>query len=234
MDDVRDLDDRGGPVVGVVGGSGGVGASAFAAVLAIRAGAVLVDLDVTGGGVDVLLGLEREPGARWSGLQLAGGRLDPVALRAGVPHVGSCAVLAADVADLDPEAVGQVLQAAAASGPVVVDLPRASCAVRAVALLRCDLVVVLARADVSGLVAAHALVDALPELPLGVVVRRADVDPSRAAHLIGPPSLGVLPPLTAGRRFDVARLPRATVRVADGVLAGLAVPGVAARVPVVA
>ena len=48
-------------VIGVVGGSGGVGASTFAAVLAAAAGSaqsVLVDLDVCGGGVDVAARIE--------------------------------------------------------------------------------------------------------------------------------------------------------------------------------
>src|SRR5690349_916184 len=64
-----------GLVLGVVGGSGGVGASSFAAVLAATAGrSLLVDLDVAGGGLDVVLGIEAEAGARWSGLHLAGGR----------------------------------------------------------------------------------------------------------------------------------------------------------------
>ena len=217
--------ERGGPVVGVLGGSGGVGASALAAVLAIRSGAVLVDLDVTGGGVDVLLGLENEAGARWSGLHLAGGHLDPGALRAGLPRTGPCAVLAADVPELDAEAVDQVLAAAATAGPVVLDLPRTSCAERAAAMPWCDLVVVLVRADVSGLVAAHTVLGALPDVPLGVVLRRAEVRPVPAARLLGVQTLGVLPPLAgAGRRFDPARLPRASVRVADGVLAGIRRP----------
>src|SRR3954468_4077584 len=108
------LAERMGRVIGVVGGSGGVGASSFAAVLAVVAGdSVLVDLDVAGGGVDVLLGIERMAGARWSGLQLAGGRLAPTALISGLPHWGRCAVLAADVPELDPEAVLQAVEVAA-------------------------------------------------------------------------------------------------------------------------
>jgi len=68
-------------VLGVVGGSGGVGASTFAAVLAAVTGrAMLVDLDVVGGGIDVLLGIEDVAGARWSGLRVGGGRLDPALL----------------------------------------------------------------------------------------------------------------------------------------------------------
>src|SRR4051812_19306479 len=84
-------------VLGVVGGSGGVGASAFAAVLAAVAGeSLLVDVDAAGGGVDVLLGIEAVDGARWSDLHLAGGRLDASVLLAGLPRWGPCAVLAAD------------------------------------------------------------------------------------------------------------------------------------------
>ena len=64
------------PVLAVVGGSGGVGASTFAAALATAAApATLIDLDPVSGGIDVLLGIEDVPGARWSGLRLEGGRL---------------------------------------------------------------------------------------------------------------------------------------------------------------
>lgn len=210
-------------MIGVVGGSGGVGASCFAAVLAVVAGpSVLIDLDGTGGGVDVTLGVEGLPGARWSGLRLAGGRLDPQELVSGLPRAGPCAVLAADTPDLDAESVLQVIAAAVRAGPVVLDLPRAVCAARAAALLRCDLVVVLARSDVSGLVAAHAMVSALPELPVGAVVRRGDVEPAEAAALIGAPLLGVLPALGSGRLvLDAERPPRSAARVAAGVLAGV-------------
>jgi hypothetical protein len=213
-------------VVGVVGGSGGVGASSFAGILAAVAGsAIIVDLDVTGGGIDVVLGIESAPGARWSGLRLAGGRLDPATLLAGLPRWGGCAVLAADVLTLDDSAVGQVLDAATDADGIdcaVVDLPRYDCAARAAALLRCDLLVVLVRADVAGLVAAHGLVAALPEIPLGLVIRRGAVTGRRVAALVGAPVVGTLPAL--GRplpELDAEHLPRAAAKVASGVLGGL-------------
>jgi MinD-like ATPase involved in chromosome partitioning or flagellar assembly len=212
-----------GSVVGVVGGSGGVGASSFAAILAaVAGGAALVDIDVTGGGIDVTLGVETAPGARWSGLRVAGGHLDPATLVEGLPRWGPVAVLAADVPSLDPQAVRQVLEVAAEAGPVVVDLPRASCPERAAALLHCDLVVVLARADVDGLVAAHAVTGSLPELPIGLVVRRGEVTATAAADLVGCRLLGELSALD-GSRLDLHphRLPRAAARVAAGVLRGL-------------
>jgi MinD-like ATPase involved in chromosome partitioning or flagellar assembly len=211
-----------GNVIGVVGGSGGVGASSFAAVLAAAGGALLVDLDVAGGGIDVTLGIESTAGARWSGLRLAGGRLDPDALVGGLPRWGSVPVLAADVADLDPDAVLQVLDVARSAGPVVLDLPRRSCPERAAALLQSRLVVVLARADVDGLVAAHALVATLPELPNGLICRRGEVAAVDAARLVGVPLLGELPPLGRNRMvLNSHRLPSAAARVAAGVLRGL-------------
>jgi MinD-like ATPase involved in chromosome partitioning or flagellar assembly len=215
------------PVVGVVGGSGGVGTSTFAAVLAAVAGpSLLVDLDVSGGGVDVLLGIEGRPGVRWSGLRVAGGRLDPLELTERLPHWGPVSVLAADSCDVDAAAVLQVLVAARTGGPVVLDLPRGNCPERAAALLSCDLVVVLARADVSGLVAAHAVTAALPEVPVGVVARRGSVAAAEAAALVGRPLLGELPALS-GTAPDLRpdRPPRAAARVATGVLAGLRTVG---------
>lgn len=220
-----------GTVVGVVGGSGGVGASSFAAVLAAVAGdALLVDVDVTGGGVDVTLGIESAPGARWSGLRVAGGRLDPGTLVDGLPRWGPVAVLAADVPVIEADAVLQVLEVARSAGAVVIDLPRASCPERAAALLHCELLVVLARADVDGLVAAHAVVDALPELPTGLVARRGQVPAADAAELVGCPLLGELPAL-AGSRVELHpyRLPRSAARVAAGVLSGVGGAGAGRR-----
>jgi hypothetical protein len=208
-------------IVGVVGGSGGVGASSFAADLAALAGAsLLIDLDVGAGGIDVLLGVEGAPGARWSGLHVAGGYLEPSALRGGLPSWGRGAVLAADGPELDPAAVEQVLEVASCGGePVVLDLPRRDCEERAVALPRCALVVVLVRADVPGVVAAHAVVRDLGEVPFGVVARRGSVGAEDAARAVGGPLLGVLPALSR-RGPAVGRPSPATRRVAAGVLAG--------------
>ena len=67
-------------VVGVVGGSGGAGASVLAVSLAlagVRRGhaTVLVDLDPRGGGLDLALGAEDRPGARWPDLAGITGRV---------------------------------------------------------------------------------------------------------------------------------------------------------------
>jgi secretion/DNA translocation related CpaE-like protein len=85
------------PVVAVLGGSGGVGASTLAAALAqlsaVRgpSGAALVDADPLGGGIDLLLGAERVQGWRWPRLNAAAGHLGD--LRSYLPVVDGVSVV---------------------------------------------------------------------------------------------------------------------------------------------
>jgi hypothetical protein len=214
-----------GPVLGVVGGSGGAGASTFAVVLAaVAARATLVDLDAAGGGIDVLLGIEDVAGARWSGLRVGGGRLDPGLLSQGLPRWNAVAVLAAD-AEPPAAAVGSVVDAAATLGPAVLDLGRAVSGVRATAVQRCALVLLFAVADVRGLSAARAVAAGLPAAPIGLVVRRGPVSPDEAAALTGIPLAGAVPagPAPVDRVLRAGRAPRALARVAAGVLDAVAV-----------
>jgi len=80
-----------GAVVAVLSGRGGAGGSTLAAALAlagVRRGlrSTLVDLDPAGGGIDLLFGLETEPGPRWSELaQWRDGRLSGRSLREALP-----------------------------------------------------------------------------------------------------------------------------------------------------
>ena len=109
------------PVVAVVGGSGGVGASTVAAGLAFAArrrgsASVLVDVDPVGGGIDLLLGAERTPGWRWP--KLAGARGEVGDLRGFLPEVDGVGVVSMarsgpDVSATPPGA--EVLQAVVGS-----------------------------------------------------------------------------------------------------------------------
>ncbi|HEY7008067.1 MAG TPA: hypothetical protein VH395_03955, partial [Jatrophihabitantaceae bacterium] len=182
-------------VVGVLGGSGGIGATTFAAALAEAAApSVLLDLDPLGGGVDVLLGIEAVAGARWSGLRVDGGHLDPVLLADGLPRWRSVAVLAAD-AQPSAAAALQVIESAGALGPVVLDLPRAPSPVRDALVPRCALCVLVAAAEVRELAAARAVVASLPDAAVGVVLRRGSLPSADAVAWLGVPLLGLLPPL---------------------------------------
>jgi hypothetical protein len=183
-------------VVGVLGGSGGVGASSFAASLAFAARpSVLIDLDPVGGGIDVLLGIESVGGARWSGLRLDGGHLDPGVLAGGLPRWNEVvAVLAADV-EPAPSAAAQVVEAAGQLGPVVLDLPRAPSPLRDTMLSHCELSVLVLAGEVRELAAARAVLRTLPAgVVLGAVVRRGALSPESSAELLGLPLVGALPP----------------------------------------
>lgn len=84
------------PVVAVLGGSGGVGASTLAASLSCLAAnrwgaAALVETDVVGGGIDLLLGAETSGGWRWPRLSGAQGQVGD--LRPYLPAVAGVSVV---------------------------------------------------------------------------------------------------------------------------------------------
>lgn len=160
-----------GGVVGVVGARGGAGASTFAAALAHRlarrGSAALVDLERTGGGLDVLVGLESADGLRWPDLAGARGEVAGAELVALLPGWGGCTVLSADRARPGPPpaaAVADVLGALASHvDHVVLDLDRADVTERSGVLALCGLVLVVVPRDLRGVAGALALRPALVE-----------------------------------------------------------------------
>lgn len=122
-----------GRVLAVVGGRGGAGASVLAASLAVTArrsglDVLLVDADPLGGGVDLVLGWEDLSGLRWPDLVDSRGPMNPPALVAALPGLGSLAVLSFDrreTTSAPPEAMAAALDAGRRGRDlVVVDLPR--------------------------------------------------------------------------------------------------------------
>lgn len=120
--------------VGVLGARGGVGASSFAAALArmaVQAGqaTTLIDLDPGGGGIDVLLGLEHDPGPRWADVLGEEGGFPPERLRLALPAWHSVRVLSGDArsgARLGAPSVKAAVAALSRDGDLLVlDLPRA-------------------------------------------------------------------------------------------------------------
>ena len=117
-------------VMGVIGASGGLGASTLTVALAVRAGpqvgaTVAVDGGRDGGALDVTACLEHLPGLRWSDLAAAQGALDGAALLQALPAEGTTRVLAGSHRGLPSEVVGVALAGIArVCGVVVVDLGR--------------------------------------------------------------------------------------------------------------
>lgn len=120
--------------VAVVGARGGAGASTLAAALARAAvrsgvGSALVDLDAAGGGLDVLLGVEHEPGLRWADLRAERAGFPPQALSLALPTWYGVRVLSGDVRGAsvaDDVVVADAVRAlSSAHDLVVLDVPRA-------------------------------------------------------------------------------------------------------------
>jgi secretion/DNA translocation related CpaE-like protein len=166
-----------GSVVAVVGGRGGAGASTFAAALALTAGnALLVDVDPWGGGLDLLIGGENEPGLRWPDLAVEGGRLNFTALREALPSVGGVSVLSGTRCDheIETSALGAVVDAARrADSAVICDLPRRLTPGAEAALDAADLVVVVAPCEVRASAATASMAPTLAAINpnVGLVVR---------------------------------------------------------------
>ncbi|WP_165865549.1 septum site-determining protein Ssd [Vallicoccus soli] len=192
------------PVVGVVAGCGGAGASTLAVALAVTAarqgGApFLLDADPWGCGLDLLVGADLCPGPRWPDLAHARGRLDPAALQGALPGAGGVSVLACrDAGDVPPEALASVVDAARLSSDlVVVDVARRPGALAEVLLPRCDAALLVVPSDLRRVGAAERVLGAVGALPpwTGAVVRRtaqSDLRAEEVATWLGLPLAGAM------------------------------------------
>ncbi|HEX4427903.1 MAG TPA: septum site-determining protein Ssd [Frankiaceae bacterium] len=160
-----------GPVVCVIGGQGGAGATTLAAALARTSAArgvpsLLIDADPFGGGIDLALGLESAAGDRWAQVlgETAAGRwrdgfLDRIPARAGL-HL-----LTPDrdrPTALTAEALRRVVdEGRRRCGLVVIDLPRSVDAVSSAALSAARQVFLVVPAQVRAVAAASQLAGAL-------------------------------------------------------------------------
>lgn len=231
---------RHGLTVSVVPGSGGAGASTFAAALAYAAAwsgrrSLLVDLDPWSGGVDLLLGLEQSPGWRWPRLAAAEGNLGD--LTGHLPSVDGVDVLAPargrEFVDLDTGAVRAVLRSARRTHDlVVVDSGRGLDAGRREALLQSAVTLLVADLTLRGLAAAARVRDALSTscTDLRLVARTGShkaIDAATAADRLGLPLLTRVPDdaaaaAAAERGEPPARSPRSRLgRCCEAVLAAI-------------
>ncbi|MEJ8278986.1 septum site-determining protein Ssd [Pseudonocardia spirodelae] len=240
---------RAGRVLAVVGGCGGAGASVLAtavAVTAARSGAtaLLVDCDPLGGGLDLAVGLEQEPGLRWPELSVGDGRVRAESLHAALPRAGSgrtaLSVLSCARSPHGPEpgAVTAVLEAGRrAGGTVVCDLPRYPTDAALAALDTADLTVLVVPAGLRPAAAAARVADVLAEHARAVelVVRGPSpggITPDEVGVSLGLPVLAVMRPerdlaaaLERGRTPGTGRGPLVTAaRVVHDRLAHGGVP----------
>ncbi|MBM7783441.1 septum site-determining protein Ssd [Tenggerimyces flavus] len=192
----------------VIGGRGGAGATTLATALAVtatseRLSVMLVDGDLLGGGIDLMLGGEHIHGLRWPDLVSTEGRVSAAALRAALPQMDELVVLSWDRGDVvaaSAEAMRAVLAAARrASDLVVVDLPRHLDEAAAAALANCTTALLVVPAELRATASAARVAAVLtPRAPdVRLVVRGpgpAGLDGELIAHTLGLPLAAQLPP----------------------------------------
>ncbi|MFI5763661.1 septum site-determining protein Ssd [Streptomyces sp. NPDC051563] len=193
--------------VGVIGGSGGAGASTLACALALRAAragerTILIDGDPLGGGMDVLLGGEAAEGLRWPDFAASRGRVGAGALAESLPELHALRVLSWDRGDrvvVPPAAMRSVVAAARRrGGVVVVDLPRRVDEAVAEVLAQLDLVLLVVRGELRAVAAAGRVAAGVRMVArdVRVVVRGpapGGLDAEAVAGLLGVPLAGEVP-----------------------------------------
>lgn len=232
---------RGGKVIALVGACGGVGVSTFGASISKKApGATLVDGHAHSGGLDLLLGLEDVPGARWGEVAFGEGAIARADVRRALPvSSDDVAVLTfprsmlADVALPQPNDIDAVATALGSSGVTVLDVP--------VELVpqRCDLALVVVPGQLRAAASAARIVAQLAEksVPHGLVFRRHGWESLSAAEVERIANSNVVAELadcrgltkTVERAGLSARLPRQLARAADAVLTEVGVGAGGAR-----
>lgn len=169
---------RDGRVLCVTGSVGGAGASTLATSLALLAArrerVLLVDLDPSGGGLDLVLGAEHATGARWPDLLQARGRVNAGALASALPCVDGVFLLSS--ARDGQEAIDETVLAAVLDAGVrgfdlvIVDAPVRSPHLPAVTA-RADRVVLVVPNHTRAVMAACECLTALGGLEVDVVMR---------------------------------------------------------------
>ncbi|MGB0099332.1 MAG: septum site-determining protein Ssd [Nocardioides sp.] len=191
-----------GLLIGVVGGSGGAGATTLACALgqvaARRGRAVVVDADPLGPGVDRVLGLEERDGVRWDGLCETTGRLSARALREALPRreqLGALSWRPGRPGTLQAFAVREVLSAARRGHDlVVVDLPRSPDPLLDEVAARCDRLLIVVVPTVAGVASAVRVCARHPDpTTIRLVVRGAGIAPHAIARATGVPVLETMP-----------------------------------------
>jgi secretion/DNA translocation related CpaE-like protein len=187
--------------IGVRPACGGAGASTLAVALALAARrgnspVALVDADPAAGGLDLLVGAEAVPGARWPELSATRGPVSGEALTGALPSFAGVMLLSGgrQQAPVGASAARPLLAAlATACRTIVIDLPSRVEELSTAALAACDHVVLVVPAHVRAAAAACALADG----HAGSLVVRLDpartISPAQLAHRVGLPMVAVLP-----------------------------------------
>lgn len=193
-----------GLVLGITGGCGGAGATTAAiwiaqAAAGLGAKVLLIDGDPSGGGLELALAAEDYPGLRWPDLADVSGSIDPVQLTEALPMAGGFSFLSW------PGSRNRAPGASAATAAGVLDAARRGCELVVLDIGRealrtfaweCDRIIIVAPAQLRAAVASALLLNELPAVETGLVVRgrpAGTLDAPRIAESVGLPLLGIMP-----------------------------------------
>ncbi len=198
LGDAVEMKEALGVTIGVVGGSGGAGATTFACALALEAAVrghtALLDLDLLGPGADTVLGTEDAEGVRWSTIGQTTGRISARSFREALPRLDGPGVLTWTPGRrrMPPAfAVREVMSAAIRGhNTVVVDLPRHHDPVAEEIAARCTHLVLVVRADLTGITAGLRQAQQLRDAgPVRVLVRGPESRVAEVEKALGMPVL---------------------------------------------
>lgn len=189
---------RHGAVIGFVAAAGGAGSTslavATACVAAERTRTALIDMDPLGPGVERVIGYEEPSVTTWS--TLGTHSLSPPALREALPvHDGVHLIGfgSGPTRPVDPAAVTSILTACAGAFDLtIVDLPRSTDSAVALAVERCDLVVVCSTQSIGASLSGRRLVESLSRARDLVAVTRGGArttDPREVVEALQVPLL---------------------------------------------
>lgn len=233
---LSDLDGAGveATMIGVIGGSGGAGATTFACALASVAArdrqVCAIDVDPCGPGLDSVLGLSEHDGVRWDALQHTTGRLSARALRESIPSRAGLRVVT--FGPLGPDALVRFavreVSSAAVRGHdlVVLDLPRSGGEVVDDLVARCQQIVVVTRGTAAGLTQTVRTLRHVSG-PRALVLRGPAPDRQHIEDVLGLPVVGQVPEVrTLQESIDLGLGPvrsrrSAMARAVRGILAEL-------------
>lgn len=145
--------------VAIIPGAGGAGASLLSAGLAFHArqlfsDVVLVDLDENSAGLDVVLGIETQPGMRWQDFHSLTGSISGSDILRGLPARDGVALLTHNDSETLPDKLLRdtiIQQLRGVSGLVIIDFPRFTNQKFAIEILKqCDVVYVVTPSTVRG------------------------------------------------------------------------------------
>lgn len=222
-----------GRVLALVGAAGGVGVSTLGASISRRASAnepTLIDAHRCSGGLDLLLGIEDVPGARWGEIEVGEGRVARADVRRALPATpDGIAVLTyprtsiADSLRVSAHELEAVVGTVGAAGLTVLDAPAE------LVPQRCDLACVVLPAQLRPAAAAARIVADLNAagVPHALVVREdawQALSPEELERITGSSILtrvGGVRGLTRGveRGGLPQRIPRQLRRASDAILA---------------